>query len=366
MEYQPPCRFPADDPHRLWILVAGRQLSYAEARRWFSVVQGSRKMLPLVAYALCLLYAMGTLFVATETGLSTAELAGVFAILLTAVVALSVAMLFLLLYPRRQARARFADYEADGKRHAESVRFAFYTDSLAVTTRRGTKTVKFSEVEQCVETYDGFLLTAETGYIILRSEDLTVYDLQLIREYLTERLPARVMCCKSPAQARLYQPLPIPRFEPESACLTTASLPLSSAEPYVRDRRARFYRVTAVIQPLMLIVGVMLALLFVAVPQFLANLAIFCGACLVGGAVGSIVLFWLFDRRHRGMLEIRFEPDGLRLMAEGAEHFLIKERVWLFTEDAGATLRFLNGETLFIPADAVENMAVLKALSGVE
>lgn len=366
MEYEQPCRFPADDPNRLWILVAGRQMPYWEALRWFAVLKGKRKTLPLIAFVLCLLYAMVALSYAGEADISAIESATASAVILTAVAALSVAMFFLLSYPKKKARVRIVGYDADVKRHAYGSRIAFYTDRIAVTTLRGTQTMKFSDVELCVETYDGFLLLAGESRIVIRSEDLTVYDLQLIREYLTERLSPRVMCMKTPAQARLYQPLPIPQFEAETTVLTVASVPIEQTAPYIRERRARFFRLCAVTLPLMLILGVMLAALFMMTPYFLADLAIFCGACLVGGAVVSVVLFRLFDRRHHTRLDLRFEPDGLRLTADGVDHFVVKERVWLSVAEAGVTLRFFNHQTLFIPVDAVEDMAVLKALSGIE
>lgn len=363
MEYEQPCRFPADDPDRLWILVAGRQMPYGEALRWFAVLAGKRKTMPLIGFVLCLMYATVALSYAAKAAVSEIELAAAGAVILTAIAALSVAMGCLLSYPKRLVRKRFADYEADIKRHSGGVRIAFYTDRLTLTTLRGTQTVRFCDVELCVETVDGFALVAGEARAVIRSEDLTAFDLQLIRDYLTERLAARVMCRKATAQARLYQPLPIPQFEVQTTCLTAARVP---AQSYLRERRSRFFRLHAVALPLMLILGVMLASLFTITPYFLADLAIFCGGCLIGGAALSAVMFSLFERRRREPPEIRFEPDGLRLTADGVDHFIIKERVWLSVEDAGVTLRFFDGKTLFIPADAVEDMTVLKALAGVE
>ena len=366
MEYEQPCRFPAEDPNRLWILVAGRQMPYGEALRWFAVLAGKRKTLPLIGFVLCLLYALVALSYAADAAVSEIELAAALAVILTAVVALSIAMGFLLSHPKKQAKEQITNYQADIKRHTYGVRIAFYTDRLTVTTLRGIQTVRFCDVELCVETADGFALVAGEACAFIRSEDLTAFDLQLIREYLSERLAARVMCRKATAQARLYQPLPIPQFEAQTACLTAARVSARAAQPYLGERRTRFWRLHAITLPLMLILGVMLASQFMITGQFLVDLAILCVGSLIGGSALSAALFLLFERRNRETLEIRFEPDGLRLTADGVDHFIIKERVWLSVEDARATLRFLDGETLFIPADAVENMTVLKALAGVE
>ena len=366
MEYEQPCRFPADDPNRLWILVAGRQLPYGEALRWFSVLRGKRKTMPLIGFVLCLLYATVTLSFITEAAILPNEKAAAAAVILTSVVWLSLMMFFMLSRPKKLAKQQIADYEADVERHAYGSRIALYTDRIEIITLRGTRVMRFTDVELCMETYDGFALICGDTCMILRSEDLTPYDLQLIREYLTERLSPRVMCCKTAAQARLFQPLPIPQFESRTLRLTSATVSLSDTLPYQRGRKTRFFLLSAVITPLMMAVGTMMATVFMITSQFLIDLAIFCGAWMVGGAAVSVGLFFLFERRCHEQLQIGFEPDGLRLTTQHTEHFIIKERVWLSVEEGGVTLRFYNHETLCIPTDAVEDIAVLKALAGVE
>lgn len=365
MEYEQPCRFPADDPNRLWMVVAGRYIPYVEAKRWYAALHGKRKALPLVAFILCLFFALATWSFTMLADISDVERAGAVATVLLGVAGFSTAVGILLGHPTRTVKRKILEYDADRKRHFHGARIAVYTDRITVTTVRGVRTLPFSDVEICLETRDGFLLVGGGTYIVIRSMDLTEGAAQFLREYLTERLP-NVMHRNGYAMAQQYQAIPVPQCSDESHSLTKASIPLNTAEPYIRDKKRRFLLLLLMTLSLMLQVGVMTAVSFAVTPYFFADMAIFCVGWLVLGAAACGPLFKLFERRCTETVEFSFEPDGLRVTIAGEEHFIVKERLWLEVTADGVTLQFNNKTQISIPATAVENMFVLKMLAGVD
>ena len=365
MEYEQPIRFPSDDPNRLFILLAGRQVPYWEANRWYSVFYGRRKLLPLVAFVMCLLYALITVSFAAVMARSVTERQAAVWIVAAAVTVLSFFLFFTISHLKRIARRYMAVYDADTKRHLYGTRMAIYTDRLEFSTLRGTKICYFTEIDRCLETYDGFALLTGDDCLIIRSADLTPYDAQLLREYLTERLSPSVMCCKTPAQPQLAEPLPIPHFQAETTVYTTASVAVSHTAPYRYETRTRFFLLLMTALPLSLLFGVMLSAFFSITGNALRDLVIFCGGSVLGGAVIGVLLFRLFYKKSDETLKLAFEPDGLRLTTASAEWFVIKERLWLSANEQGVTVRFFNQQTLFIPKEACSDFSVLKALAGI-
>ncbi len=320
----------------------------------------------MLAFFVSLLYVPVTAALLTEARLTAPERMIAAGILLVSAVWLFLAAWFLLTYPKKQARRRFADYEADVKRHHYGSRITLYADRVEITSVRGTRCLHFSEIEQCVETADGFALLRDTTCLILRSRDLMAYDLQLVRDCLAERLAPSVMHGKGRAQAGLLQPLPIPQFNGTVTPLTSAAVPLRATTLYRRERKARLRRLLLTAEPLAWIGGSLTSVFIAATDSFLLDLLIGIAGWSAGIMLVGIGAFFLFDRPCREELRVAFEPDGLRLKAADTERFIIKERVGLQMEESGVTLHFLHRESLFIPADAVENLFVLRTLVGIE
>lgn len=365
MDYEPPCRCSETDSGRLLALLAGRSLSRAEARRWFFVLREKRKLLPGIAFFLCFLNVIIVISLFPEASLPRAERMIAAGILLLAIGWLFVAACSVLLYPKIRARRRFSEYEADVKRHNCGCRIELYDDRVEITTVRGTRRLCFSEIEQCVETADGFALIQNATCLILRSNDLTAYDLQWVRELLTERLVPEMWQCREMAQAGLLQPLPIPHFE-ATAPLTTATVPFAATSVYRRERKARLFRLLAAMGPLALIGGTMTALLLALTNSFFMDLILFIGVWLIGVLLVGLGFFFLLEQRCWETLRLAFEPDGLRLKTDTDEQFIIKERLGLLVEESGVTIHFLHHTSLFIPSNAVEDQNVLRALVGIE
>ena len=365
MEYEQPIRFPSDDPNRVVILLAGRQIPYWEAYRWYSVLYGKRKTLPIIAFVMCLLYALTTVSVAATMAKSSAERQAAALIVAVAVVMLSIFLFFSLSYPKGVARRYVAVYDADTKRHLYGTCLAVYADRMEFSSLRGTKTCYFTEIDRCVETYDGFALLTGDNCLIIRSADLTPYDAQRLREYLTERLSPSVMYRKTPAHPQLAEPLPVMQFCTETTVLAAASVAVSHTVPYRHEVKIRFFLLMMTVLSLSLLFGVMLSALFAATENPMLDLLLFCGGSMLGGALIGVLLFRLFHKRSDETLKITFEPDGLRLTTESAEWFIIKERMWLSVNEQGATIRFFNQQTLFIPKEACSDFPAVKALTGI-
>ncbi|MBR2406093.1 MAG: hypothetical protein IKB04_03475 [Clostridia bacterium] len=365
MVYDPFVRFPAEDPNRLWILVAGRPLAYAEAVRWRKILSGRRKLLPLFCFLMLGIFSLETLaLIATGHYAWYETLPAVLAVLAATVITY-ISFVKALRAPYKTEFAQYDAYVSDRARHEAGLRIGFYGDRLTFTSLRGVQVLPFAEVQACVETKDGFAISNGTCWFIIRSQDLIPFDAQLIHAYLLERLGDRVQVAAL-AQPGLTEPLPIPQLVPPAEPLVTVSLPYAKCTLLRREemRKNRLLRNTVV--PMTTIIGVMTACYFPITSLFLAEAAVYC---FVFGVIAAVLCTCLMKRyrkpRKQQALQVAFEPDGLRLSFQGTERFCIKERLVLIPESSGVTVRFLDGQTLFIPFDAVENIALLKALAGV-
>lgn len=363
MVYERPCRFPADDPDRLWILVAGNPLTYAEAVRWWRVLSGHRKLGPLFSFLLIGWFILQILSILPSSGLYWFEMVIAF-LLLSAVTTLAgVALRKALCYPRNVEFTGYEEYAADYGRHQAGLRIAFYGDRLTMTSLRGTVTMKFADVQACVETNDGFALTDGTQWLIVRAQDLIAFDVNIIREYLQERLDKAIIRVISMARPALSDPLPIPRLPEPEAALTTAEIPCTLS----REMRKQQHRLLmAVAIPMAASVGIMASVYWRITPWFLADMMILCVGFAAVAWVFASVMFALYRPRQTAeTMILGFEPDGLRITVGSITRFCIKERLYLTADETGVSIRFLNNQTLFIPFDAVKDQPILKALAGV-
>ncbi len=370
MVYERPCRFPTDDPDRLWILVAGRQLSYAEALRWRRVLSGNRKWWPILSFSMMgffVINALGALSDPSRTvfGVNGMQIAMAIVLMLGAAAGACVVFGRALWSARKQSFSRWDVYRADTARHAQGSRIAFYGDRLTVTSLRGTVTLYFTDVQACVETVDGFALCNGTDWIILRAGDLIAFDADLIRAYLQERLERRVMRVVSKVRPQLQQPLMIPQH-PETAPLVTATLSYEKSTLYEQYRRDNFGAYVTVALLLAVMAGVVIAAFVNLTPWLLADVGIFCGGAPALTWLMAIGIFALHrPKTSAEPMTVAFFADGLRITAEGASQFCIKERVRLSADNSGVTVHFLNQKTLFIPFTSVDNVEILQSMAGV-
>ncbi len=362
MVYERPCRFPADDPDRLWILVAGSPLPYAEAVRWRRVLSGRRKLGPLLSFLLIGMFILEIFGTLPFSGLYWFEILTAFLLLSVATALACVTLGKALRYPRTAEFVQYEMYAADLRRHKAGLRIAFYGDRLTMTSLRGTVTLKFANVQACVETNDGFALSDGTQWLIVRAQDLIAFDVDIIREYLQERVDKSVINVISTARPVLPEPLPIPQLpEPEEA-LTTAEIPGTLS----RDiRKQQHCLLMGVAIPMAASVGIMASVYWRITPWFLADMMILCVGFAVVAWVFASVTFALYrSQRTEEPMILGFEPDGLRITVGGITRFCIKERLYLTADETGVIIRFLNKQTLFIPFDAARDPQILKALAG--
>ncbi len=359
-------RFSSEDPHRLWIVVAGRAMPYTEALRWRRVLWGHRKLLPLLSFLL-----IGVFVLELFSLLATGDLQWYDALVAVIIVAGAaaiggVAIGKALLLPQKNEMMRFAAYAADMKYQQSGIRIGFYGDRITFTSVRGVQTVPFCDVERCVETQDGFALFNGSQWFIIRSADLIPFDANIIREYLEARLAASVIDRVAFAKPHLFEPLPIPHLEESPASLVTAEIPFKKTVFYKKNCRRKQNLLSLVAVSMALIAGVIVPCYVPSVTEyFLLDVAVFC-ACFAAAAwllaVGALALY---RRKPTGETAVvSFEPDGLRITADGITQFCVKERLLLIPEKLGVCVRFLNGETLFIPFSAATNEWQLRALAG--
>ncbi len=365
MIYEQPCRFPTDDPDHLWFQMTGRVLSQFEATYWYAVLIGGRKRIPLIGFVLCLFFAMMPLTYTAGMPDAGNEVLIAFLVILIAVCTLCIATAWAIYHPKRHATRWYVNYVADSARHERGDRIAFFTDYVTVTSLRGVRRMKWSEVVTCVETYNGFALYDEANWIILRAQDMTATDVQFVRDYLTARLDPKVMMCRSRAMCVLAQPLPIPQNYPEATCLTSAAIAFEQTELGKREKTRRFLLLFACNTALALLVAVMFAAVFTVTPYHLVDLVIFCAAWVAGSAVVTLLFSKLFFRKNTQTLRLRFEPDGLQITVGETAVFITKDRLRLTVTDSTVRLWFINGDPFSIPLSVVEDASVLKALAGV-
>ncbi len=357
--------FFAEDPDRLQILLAGRKIEKNEAKRWYAELYGGRKRLLLVGFALCMLFFTTALSFTSVTMLTLLEFSVASSLVLSGIIILACVLAALLYYPRHQAMKRYKEYAADSERHLFGSMISFYADRIVFRSLRGDAVVRFDEIADCVETTEGFALYDGCVWYILRGSDLTGFDARLVRDFLAEKLPSEVIRRKARVLAMLQQPLPIFPITPRTQVLTRAVVKENTTEAYRADKRCRFWLVMAMVLPLSWIPGISLAALFIITPYYLVDLAIFCGGSMLVGALAAAGVFALF-RRKSGSLILSFEPDGLRISSDETQRFIPKARLWLNTADNDVTLYIVDDKKLSIPAEAVEDLSVLRALSGVE
>lgn len=370
MVYERPCRFPIDDLDRLWIVVAGRKLSYAEALRWRRVLSGNRKWWPILSFAMMFFFIVSAIAALSDPsrnvfGMGGADVAVAIVILLSAAAGASVVFGRTLWKAREQSFSRLNMYHADVARHSQGTRIAFYGDRLTVTSLRGTTILYFADVQACVETVDGFALSNGADWIILRAQDLIAFDANLIRSYLEERLERRVMRVLSRVKPQLQQPLMIPSLS-EKKSLATAALTYEKTTLYAQYRTDSFRAFVTVALLLAVMAGVVIAAFVSVTPWLLADVGIFCGSALAVTWLIALCLFaWHRPKKSADPLMIRFFEDGLSITADGASQFCIKERLRLSADNTGVTIHFLNGKKLFIPFDLVDNAVILQSMAGV-
>lgn len=365
MVYEKPYRFPTDDPDRLWILLAGRSMSSAEAMRWWNRLSGRRAVIPIISLLPLALFVLEEFYAFANSESVWEAVIGIALLLVCSLLTL-IGVYRVFKSTKDRQLQRFAAYEADTKRQAIGSRIAFYGNRISVTTLRGTTVMYFSDVRYFVETMEGFALTDGVRWIILRAGDLIAFDAQLIREYLSERLEKRVIHVRSALRPQLTEPLPIPYIPEEAPCFVTATMPFETSSLYrARNKKTRAL-FTAMSIPLGVIMGLILGGFVIMTSWVWVDTALL--------SVGAVIFTWLISlialsrcrpRKSNQPLCVQFQPDGVCIAVSGDAQFCVKERLYPTAEKDGVRLHFMNRETLFIPYRTADREDVLKALVGV-
>lgn len=339
------CRFPNTDPHQLWILLAGRKLSFQEWKYWTRVLFGGRKWFFLIGTITTMIFATNMVQSLTM-GFDWYEIVITAVVLLAVLVFLVLSFIRLLCSPMKQSVAAYEEYAADVA--SDATRIALYGDYIKMVTKRRQVMIRYDEVTVYRETECGFLLGDGDRWIVIRAQDLTPYLADILRAYFTERIEARVRSVNGAAKATLQHPLaPIPYFD-EVKPFATATVPWKATPmgQAAKKQRATLWQFAVMMG---LYLGIGLAMWVPISPWYLVDLA----GYLVGLAVIALgftgLLIWrCTDRIKPKTADVAFEPDGLRITVGEESRFFIKERLWIEEKADGVQIRFTNKDTLFV------------------
>ena len=340
-------------------------MPHTEVPRWRRALWGYRKLLPLLSFLLVGIFLLDlvSLLAMGELLWYDTTVAAVIAVGAAAMGGIAIGKALLL--PQKKEMLRYMVYAGDTKYQQNGIRIGFYGDRVTFTSVRGVQTVRFCDVQRCMETQDGFALFNGNQWFIIRSADLIRFDVNIIREYLEARIPS-VIDRVALAKPGLLEPLPIPRLEEPKSALVTAELPFKQTAFYKKDAKQKQNLVSLAAISMALIAGVLVPCYVPRITEyFLLDMFVFC-ACFAAAAwllaVGALALYRRKSAEDTAV--VTFEPDGLRITADGITQFCVKERLVLIHEKLGVSVRFLNGETLFIPFNAATNEWQLRALAG--
>ena len=195
---------------------------------------------------------------------------------------------------------------------------------------------------------------------MIRSQDLTGYDAQLIRQHLQERLPSAVFRIRGTAMACLPEPLPIPKVSNHDVVVSRASVTLR--QPWLSTTRRR--RVNGVLRgmvlPAMVVFGVNLSNLLEITGVYFLDLLILCGS-FVAASVVCVKFLTAFGKR-KVSLSLAFTRQGLACFAVDTYRFIPWERVRITMDAKAVRLQFSDNSTLLVPVGNIEDPEALTRL----
>lgn len=341
----------------LYILTAGRSPSWPEREYWQRVLSSHRRLCVWLMVLLTLFFGYNGACVA----LYTDDWAQALTTVLLMVIAGAALLWFILSWQHRARSAMqtaWYDEQADKKRLAAGCTVAFYGDRVVRTDLRGAVTLPYSRITSCTESLHGFYLMAGSTAILVRSGDLTAQQAALIGEHLRERLDPAVFHMKGRVVACLTEPLPIPCFDNDDPVLTRAAVTLR--QPWLTSARRQTEQAVlrGFVMPAMLIYGTAFANAADLTGSFFVDLALCCGAAVVGSVLILRLLTAFGKRRVR--LSLAFTRDGLAGFAEGCSYFTARERLVLIEEKRGMRVQFPDGNSLRIPWSCIEDAEQVK------
>ncbi len=345
-------------------LLTGRSLSFWEANRWRIALDGRRWRIAAIAMAAYLLLTTVIVMLVQIVLSQMAEYIASAVMILLGLGGLVFSLVLIIQYPKKQAARRFAEYESDVSRHSVGDRFTFYQDRVTVQTIRATYSMYFADVTLFLETEDGFALQNDDWRLIIRASDMTPYDALALRQLIAAKVDSQAVVCRGEVLPMLMQPMPIvtPAQRPT---LTTARVPYKTTQAARRNNHTRMGLLMLAAVSAGLPIAVFLTAFFVITPYYFVDLAIFSAICVCSGLLIAVGLFWCFSGKDQ-TLEIQLQEDGLGLLLGGEFRFVHKDLLRLSVDDAGVTVYFSIKEKLFIPSEAVEDMSVFRALTGVQ
>jgi len=227
-----------------------------------------------------------------------------------------------------------------------------YDDHAVYSTMRGSSILPFAEVMYCCETSNGIRFGNGIVDVCFRSADMTAAQLFAVRRFLQEHINPSIYRVKAMALPLLSEPLPHVRFANFDTVITRATV----IPP--EDKR-EFHEVLGMVLPQMILYGLTPALLTELTPWPLLNCLVFCGAFMLAGALLTYFIMHL-KHRKRQAVRLAFTKEGIAKQQGGAVSFTLRQCYQLMANEAGVTVRYMNGERLDIPWSAVEDPDALK------
>ena len=240
---------------------------------------------------------------------------------------------------RRRDRRDEAEYRTALASEPRERCMKVYDDRIEVVGAQGTSVYPFARVTRMVCTRMLLVLCMPGEELVLRAEDMTPFDADLLLTLLRVQLPAgAAVRIRKPLAGRLVRPLPLPPPPRASAPLMIASVP-DGGEPEPKDTRRLWMIGSAILLAMVVLTGCS----FVGIPV-LDFLLAFAGVLLTEW------LLWRLIRKAAGPQPARdrtfvLTPDGLVRIQNGVIRFCRRDLLRVTKCENGVQLAYPAGKT---------------------
>ena len=336
-------------------VVAGRALTLAQIKR----LQGAaRKSAGLFFGAFVALLAF--LGLAAYGGISVSgNIAAGSITFLTGVASLAVGGVGMMLRNGRNDRDDTnlwaAKQYVQGERHV----LLLYGDRAEDRTSHGGTVIHFADAV-FHEMPDMLLLQDENGRIVWRAEDLTEYDARFILEQIYRRIPDKRRRFSGFFQARLLQPLELPRIQRTE----TVVAQVQYTEKKERGFWGKVGHMLPFLVPLGIIPGLLLASVVYLTNSIYLDMLLFCLMTFAGVFVLALLFLLLVPEKGEQAVEIRFTRTGMEVRARGDLRYFPAQAVQRRRDGKDLVLA-VPGEEFVIPWPAIDGNTALLELMGI-
>ncbi len=327
-------------------VLAGRVPGWPERERWKKTMNGIRGAILVATILLAEFFALNALGMSTELTGPAAAVVGLAAV----AGGLWLIVGGILWRHDTEFRMKTAWYneQADKRRLAAGSTLELCGDRVVYTDLRSRTVIFFDRVTACVETIDGFLLTADTARLLIRGGDVTAEQCDQVRTWLKTHLPAGVYRTTAAAIPLRKMPLPIPAFYNEDKVEARATL--SRISPLVGKRLRRL--TGWFMLPAALIYAAFLTSLVSATGHALLDMALYSGLLFLAWACAAWPLSLLHTKPVT--VQLAFTRDGLAWNTDAGSDFLVWERLRVQVTARSLRLHFPDGTALTVPRGALD------------